>query len=113
MKTIKEKIEELQSEIVARIEKRQFDVISIEKSTVIGLIGEPAISIDGAIFNFGVPSTKKYILQFSEPPVRLKFTEAAINVLYELCADNKRTLLEEQIAYLEREIIGLEDGDVR
>lgn len=113
MKTIKNRINDLQSEIVARIEKSQFEVISVGKSTVVNLIGEVTINIDGAIFNFGVPSTKKYIVQFSEPPVRLKFTEAAINVLYELCAEKKRALLKEQIAHLEQEIKGLENGNVR
>ena len=110
MKTLKERVSELQNEIEKRIINGDFEVVKVEKIRHLGFFNTIHISIDGIAFRFSVSETKTYLSQH-EGPVKIRWTRYEIGDLKHLYGpveDQELQYKEEQLKKLQDEIRSLQ-----
>lgn len=69
MKTLKERVSDLQNEIRQRIIDGDFEVVKIEENRFSGYFNTIDISIDGMDFRFSVSEKKTYLSQHDGPVI--------------------------------------------
>lgn len=67
MKTLKERVSELQNEIENRIINGDFEVVKVDENRSPGYLNSINISIDGIGFRFSVSEDKTYLSQHGGP----------------------------------------------
>lgn len=110
MKTLKERVSELQNEIRQRIIAGDFEVLKIKDHHFEGYYNSIHISIDGVEFRFSVHRSKTFFSQH-EGPVKISWDGYEIGDLIHLYGPIESMLLEykqKQIKKLEDEIRALQ-----
>lgn len=110
MKTLKERVSELQNEIRQRIIDGDFQVLKIENNSSPGYFNTIRISIDGIGFRFSVSEKKTFLCQH-EGPVIIDWNEYEIGDLKHLYEPVEAMVLElkqKQIKKLQDEIRALQ-----
>lgn len=106
MKTLKERVSELQNEIRQRIIDGDFEVVKIEDHQGDGYYNVINISIDGIYFRFSVSEKKTYLSQH-EGPVEIiwhGYEIGDLRHLYEPIEAMQLEFKEKQIKKLQNEI---------
>lgn len=106
MKTLKERVSELQKEIEKRIINGDFEVVKVGKDRSHGFFNIIYISIYGIDFSFSVSEDKTYLSQHNGP-VRIRWNGYEIGDLKHLYKPIEALELElkkEQLKKLENEI---------
>lgn len=104
MKTLKERVSELQNEIRQRIIDGDFEVLKIEENRFSGYYNTINISIDGMDFRFSVSEKKTYLSQH-EGPVIIRWDGYGIGELKHLYGPIEAIQLE----YYQKQLKKLQD----
>ena len=110
MKTLKERVSELQNEIEKRIINGDFEVVKVDKNRSPGYFNSINISIDGIGFKFSVSEKKTYLSQH-DGPVKIRWDEYEIGDLKHLYGpieDQELQYKEAQLKKLQDEIRSLQ-----
>ena len=106
MKTLKERVSDLQNEIEKRIINGDFELVKVGNNRTPGFFNTIYVSIDGIDFSFSVSEDKTYLSQH-DGPVKIRwygYEIGDLKHLYETVEALELELKKEQLKKLEDEI---------